>query len=326
MIQSRDPLPLGRKPGAPLFEGPFEQRLRRPYVMPGIAHVYVTPDGEYTTNERRPTRIVALASVKRYDVDMRDGHTQLSDKLPSAENIFFFPSTISVTWRVHDQVAIVRHGIADADYVVEQHLSTIMRQITSQVPPRDWAVAEARLNRHFAGGVVLPEGLTIIRVSVKLTIDEKLTNHITNKATAGGVIEVDDMNRAAVMRVLAQGEMGLLADHLAKNRDATGEVLDTLGQNHLRAAQERKELRDLMFENGQIQDIDLEAYRQHVLPPLPGYPAAGAPSQWSPLGTTGAAAFTAVPPPIGTPAPAIEGSGVVAWDPVTSDDTLDESL
>ena len=271
---------------------------------------------------------MALSSVKRYDVDMRDGHTQLSDKLPSAENTFYFSSTISVTWRVHDQVAIVRHGVADADYVVDQHLSTIMRQITSQVAPRDWAVAEARLNRHFAGGVVLPEGLTIIRVNVKLTIDEKLANHITNKATAAGVIEVDDLNRAAMSRVVAHGEMGLVVDLLAKNRNATGDVLNMMSQNQLRNEQERRELFDVMLEKGIIQDIDLEGYRQHVLPPLPGsgYPAGRAPSAWSPPGTAGGAPLTAVPPPIGTPGLAIEGSGVVAWDPVISDDTLDESL
>lgn len=320
MVQPRAPQPVGRAPGAPLFEGPFDQRFRRPHVVPGIAHVYVTPDGDYMTSERRPNRVEAWVSVKRYDVDMRDGYTELTGELPSAENNFYFPSTLSVTWRVHDQIAIVKHGVADADLVIDQRLSTVMREISSQVAPQDWSVAEARLNRRFAAGVVLPEGLTVLRVSVKLRIDGKLANFLTAKTQTAGDIDIDDMKRVAMMRVLAQGNLGLLAEHLAKNQGATGEVLELITQNHRLDEQERKELRQLLLDKGVIQDVDLEGYRQHVLPPLPGYPAAGTQQSWNPLTGNGIPPLGSVPPPVGAPSPAIEGSGVVGWEPVGTDD------
>ena len=96
--------PVGRDPDPLLFTGPHPQTgFGRPSVVPGISHVYVTADGDYSAGERRPSLGQAFAARRRYDVDVTYKTTELSHlELPSAEINFYFPCSISLAWRVHD--------------------------------------------------------------------------------------------------------------------------------------------------------------------------------------------------------------------------------
>lgn len=356
MPDQPDPLAQGFPPGQ-LFTGPHPQPgMSRPHVIPGVAHVFVTADGDYIVNERRPTFGQAFSAKRRYDVDTTDKNSSLNgNNLPTGQNNFYFPYRISLAWCVHDPVAIVRRGIRDADAVIEQCLSTPLREITTKVAPRDWVLAESGLNQRFGSGIALDSGITIIRFAAKLTIDPRLAAHLSDESTLLGQQKLDAMRRKEVEEALSRGDFGLLVEHLTKGSDETREVINLVLQSRQISEKDRQEMRRLLIEQGVAQDVDLERYLDWVLPPNPG-PAQIPPGiGTSPLAITGASAPPAAPPaypgatgyatrpgrsappvgpppvpaqqfapappppvqpPVQAPPPAPDASGIIAWDDV----------
>jgi hypothetical protein len=352
MPDQPDPLAQGFPPGQ-LFTGPHPQPgMSRPHVIPGVAHVFVTADGDYIVNERRPSFGQAFAAKRRYDVDATDKNSSLKGgNLPSSQNNFYFPYEISLAWRVHDPVAIVRRGIREADTVIEQCLSTPLREITTKVAPRDWALAEAQLNQRFGTGIVLDGGITVIRFAAKLTIDPGLAAHLSEESTLRGQQALDAMRRKEVEDALSRGDFGLLVEHLTKGSDETREVINLVLQSRQISEKDRQEMRRLLIEQGVAQDVDLERYLDWVLPPSPGPAQIPAGTGTSPLAISGVGVppvapsisptatgnatrpgrsappvgppqpvpgnqYAPTPPPVPAPPPASDASGIIAWDDV----------
>ncbi len=315
MLDPHDP-PAPGFPAGQLFTGPHPQPgMSRPHVLPGVAHVYVTADGDYLVNERRLSYGQAFAAKRRYDVDTTDKNSRLSgDNLPSSENNFYFRYEISLAWRVHDPVAVVRRGIRDADTVIEQSLSTPLREITTQIAPRDWSVAESRLNQRFGAGIALDGGITVIRFAAKLKIDPSLAAYLSKQSALIGQQTLDSMNRKVVEEALSRGDYGLLVEHLTKNTEATREAVNLVLHSRQVSEQDRQELRRLLIEKGVAQDVDLERYLDWVLPPASGPapipPALGAP----PLGPPQPAPKTADTADTNTTK--TNAANIIAWDDV----------
>lgn len=339
----------------PLFTGPHAQSgMGRPHVVPGTAHVYVTADGDYLLNERRPTLRQAAAAKRRYDVDVTERQTELDgEDLPTLENNFFFRYRISLSWQVHDPVAIVRRGITSADTAIRRALYTRMREITAQHPPRAWQAAERALNGRFAGGLRLESGITVLEFAAQLSLDPGLAAFLTTEAETKGRLSIDALNRQAVEAALQGGDMGILVEHLTKNSESTRDVLRILIESRRTSEQERRELFRALIEKGVLQDVDLERLLESVMPSGTGPSAvtggagplaltgAGGPPQvhaspFSPAAVPLAAPAPAQaagvgaagsPPPV-TPAssrpagdpPATAVGGVVAWDDVDDEE------
>lgn len=251
----------------PLFTGPHTQLgFGRPDVVPGISHVFVTADGDYSTSERRPSIGQAFSARRRYDVDVTYKTAELSHlDLPSAQNNFYFPCSISLAWRVHDPVSIVRNGIANPTVVIEQSVVRTLREVAAGIDPEDWAVAESRLNHAFADQFALPEGITVLRFVAKLTIDPHLAQHLADRANAQGVLRIEEMNRSVVEAALLRGDIGLMVQHLVKNPGATADVINLVVSSRNADEGKRQEMFKLLLENKVIQDVDLERFRESLL-------------------------------------------------------------
>lgn len=267
----------GFAPGQ-LFTGPHPQpKARRPHVVPGVAHVFVTADGEYVVNARRPTMGEAIAAKSRYDVDLRNKDSDLTgEDLPTRENAFYFPYRISLTWRVHDPIEVLVRGISDAATVIKQSLFPQMRDITMQIDPHDWRTAERSLNNHFAAERQLPNGITVISFAAQLKLDPGLEEHEKTMAATAGQIRVDSLNRKAVEDALRSGDMGIVVEYMTKNTDATRDVLKLFLENRLANERNRQELGRLMLdkvEKGAFQDIDVQWLLQPLLPQAAGFSA-----------------------------------------------------
>jgi hypothetical protein len=313
----------GFAPGQ-LFSGPHPQSgARRPHVLPGVAHVYVTADGEYIVNSRRPSIGQAIAAKNRYDVDMRDKTSALAgDDLPTRENAFYFPYQISLAWHVHDPIEVLQRGISDADTVIRQSLLSEMRDITMQIDPADWRTAERSLNGYFAAPRPLAGGITVIRFSAQLKLDPGMAEHERSVASVQGQLRIDELNRRAVEQALQKGDMGILVEYLTKNTDSTRDVLQLVLENHRTSEKDRQELRRLMLEKvdkGTFQDVDVQWLLSPFLPSGAGSAATGqlfapptaaltagtrpGPPAVTSNATIGMSAQTP-PPPVQQPAPA----------------------
>ncbi|MBS2965979.1 hypothetical protein KGA66_23235 [Actinocrinis puniceicyclus] len=285
-----------------LFSGPHAQPgARRPHVVPGVAHVFVTADGEFLVSTRRPTMGEAFAAKRRYDVDLRNKDSDLSgDDLPTRENAVYFEYQISLTWRVHDPVEVLERGISDADTVIKQSLVPQMRDITMQIAPEDWRTAERSLNNHFAAGRQLPNGITVVSFAAQLKLDSDLRTHLTTITAVKNQHLVDNLNRQAVEDALRSGDMGIVVEYLTKNTDATRDVLKLFLESRLANERNRQELGRLMLdkvEKGAFQDIDVQWLLQPLLPQGGGFSAAPQLFGPTPPALTGG---TQPPPPIVT--------------------------
>ena len=307
--------PVGRDPDPPLFTGPHPQSgFGRPSVVPGTSHVYVTADGDYSASERRPSIGQAFAARRRYDVDISYKTTELSQlELPSAENNFYFPCSISLAWRVHDPVAIVRNGITSPTVVIEQSLARTLRETSAGIRPSDWPEVEGRLNRAFGGPFALPEGITILRFVAKVRIDPHLAEFLHQKAAAQGQVQIDEINRVVVAAALQRGDIGLMEEHLVKHPGATSDVLNLMLSSRNADEAKRQEMFKLLLEHKVIQDVDLERLRENLLI-LQGGVGTG-PLLSPPANGVG----RLPPPPVQQPPaipPPVNVTGLGEWEPI----------
>lgn len=310
--------PAGRDPDPPLFSGPHSQAgFGRPSVVPGISHVYVTADGDYSASERRPSIGQAFAARRRYDVDVTYQTTELDQlELPSAENNFYFPCSISLAWRVHDPASIVRNGITSPTVVIEQSLVRTLREISAGIRPHDWPEVEGRLNHAFGAQLALPEGITILRFVAKVRIDPHLAEFLHQKAAAHGQQQIDEINRAVVAAALQRGDVGLMVEHLVKHPDATSDVINLMLSSRNTDEAKRQEMFKLLLEHKVIQDVDLERLRENLLT-LQGGVGTG------PLSSLTASGVVQLPPPPvqqpPTIPPPVNTTGLGDWEPIDTE-------
>lgn len=255
-----------------LFAGPYPQPgIKREHVIPGLSRVYVTADGDLIVSQRRPTLFQAFRAKRRYDVDLTDKPTELSgEDLPTARNNFYFPYQITFTWSVQDPGSIVSRGVKDGVVVVEYAVMTRLRQITSQFAPEDWASAEARINQEFGSGLLLPEGIAISRFTTQLRIDPNLAGFLQEHAQTQSKIKIDALNRESIEAAMQRGDIGLVIEHLTRNPGATGEMIGLISRTRQASDESRKELFRMLVEKEVIQDVDLERFRELLLPPADG--------------------------------------------------------
>ena len=304
--------PAGDNPNR-LFVGPFPQSgAHRPHVVPGTAHVFISADGDYMVSDRRITTRQAFAAKSRYDVDLTDKESAWSGSdLPSMENGFYFEYAVSLAWRVHDPVTVVRRGIdlKGAESMIRQTLLVPMHGISTACRPEQWSHAESQLNTQFARELKLDIGVTVFRFTAHLHLDPAIAAQLAKRAQVRGEIEIDAMTREEVERALQRGDFGVLVEHMTKNNDSTREALKLVLESRRSSEQERQELRTLLLKEGVMQDVDLARYLDYVLPLATG--PSPVPVGLGPSGLALTRGNTLPPPVTASPGP----GGVVPLPP-----------
>ena len=138
---------------------------------PNVHVVYATDTGEVVSlGGRKLTVRESLRSGfrTRYDIDTGDHRcvVDLRDTpLPSRDG-GTFAGTVTVGFRVHDPVAVVRNLVNDPLPVLHSFLATRLPSITRG---HDGVLAEGAIAAALHGEVRLPQGLTIFSVEPRLT-------------------------------------------------------------------------------------------------------------------------------------------------------------
>jgi uncharacterized protein YegL len=196
---------------------------------PGSAVVYSSHDGSVlepgpaTVPWRLPftgLRIRQRGVTFVHEVDTGDQRRLVEMRtmpLPSNDHRFHFDSSIDVGFRVFDAQEVVRRNLRDGLTVVYGHLVNRLRIITKRYDIEESERAEAAVNRSFAQGIDLPEGLTIFHCAARLSPDAAARDHFGRhrEAERNALVaeiehraeEVAAHHTNAVKRIAAEGEI-----------------------------------------------------------------------------------------------------------------------
>jgi len=118
----------------------------------------------------------------RYEVDTAHHWTSLSLGLPAREEAFSFKVWVSLTWRVHDPVAIARTGIRDVKPIIWGFLDQQLRGISRQYSIEQAGLAEENmadfLERKLGD---IDYGLRLALVSVNVRLDEAAEKYLATR-------------------------------------------------------------------------------------------------------------------------------------------------
>jgi hypothetical protein len=112
--------------------------------------------------------------------------------------------------------------------------------------------------------VVLPEGITVHRFSIRLTLDEQTRNYLQQRRNHS-YESAHTMRRMEVIRRSLAGENGLLVMHLDTHRDDTGSIIQMLANDRTTSENRRIELIRELIDKGFIQDADLDAFTRSLV-------------------------------------------------------------
>jgi hypothetical protein len=276
--------------GAALFR-------KRPLAQAGNAVVCQQSDGTFVL----ATDLGMLRQYRRrYDVDTTNHFNTEAVRLPARDDVFEFHGSMDIGWCVTDPIAVVKRNVGDGLALVRSTLLLKMREISRRYPIERCAEADAEVNRVLGTlPVVLPEGITVHRFAVQLTLDAQTRGYLQTKRNSVYESEIEQQRINATRRAL-DGDNGLLMMHLAHNRGDTGVVIEMINRDRHASEQRRIELFKDLLGSGVIQDIDLDDLTRALVRQSTQL-VQGGPGPMPGLGP-GTPAVTPAPLPIG-PAP-----------------------
>jgi hypothetical protein len=307
---------------------------KRPVAPAGMDVVCMLADGSLVS----ASQLGKLGNYRRrYDVNTADHFHSEVITLPARNDAFDFQGSMDIGWRVTDAVTVVERNVSDGLALVRSTLLTQMRQISRGYDVEQCAAADEKINRRLGGASIsLPEGITVHRFAVHLTLDAQTREYLQKSRNHVYEEDLDQRRLEATRRALA-GDNALLVMHLMNNRDDTASVIDLLAKDRNTSEQRRIDLFRELLTKGVIQDADLDELtralvKQNTTAVL-GYPA-GAP-QVGPSSislapstvvhpTQQQTALTAEPERTAaqhTPVPNTSTGGVAAWKSVGKDRT-----
>lgn len=289
---------------------PWSVARKRPLAPAGTSVVCLLGSGQLVLAEQQS----ALFRFRRqYDVDISQHFDTEQLELPARDDAFRFQGTMDVTWGVTDPTQVVKRNVADGLALVRSALLQRMWAISRLYQVEQCAAADAEINRQLGGGpVALPEGITVFRFSIRLTLDEQTRNYLQQQRNHG-YETAHSLRQMELTRRSLAGENGLLVMHLTQHRDDTASIIQMLENE--RATNESRciELFRELIDKGLIQDVDLDGFTRSLVQQRTL--ALGTPSGLPQIGAvTGA---SAVITPAAQPMP-ITAAPVQATDPFSA--------
>jgi hypothetical protein len=146
--------------------------------------VYLSADQENTALTGRPPGIRELLrrSYWRYDVDTALHWTALTLGLPAEEEAFAFKVWVSLTWKVHDPVAVVQAGITDLRPTVWGFLDQQLRGISRRFGIEQAGLAEEEMTDFLERKIGdIDYGIRLGLVSVNVRLDEAAERYLVTR-------------------------------------------------------------------------------------------------------------------------------------------------
>ncbi len=184
-------------------------------------------------------------SYWRYDVDTAHHWTSVGLGLPTKEEAFSFKVWVSLTWNVHDPIAIARTGIKDVKPIMRGFLDQHLRGISRRFSIEQAGLAEEEMTgflEHKLGDI--DYGLRLSLISVNVWLDEAAEKYLVTRVEsrrarelAGDDHELQTLRRAhAAEQARRNGELEreqvAHAAEIEKMRADQDRTLAAMAANH----------------------------------------------------------------------------------------------
>jgi hypothetical protein len=118
-----------------------------------------------------------------YRVDTAEHQTTCTLELPAQEDALGFRAQVQATWQVTDPCDAVQTKLIEAEPLVRPHLEQTLRTISRTFSVEQRQDAERAMLDHYVRLCPqrLPQGVSLIRCSLTLDLDESTAKHLTGR-------------------------------------------------------------------------------------------------------------------------------------------------
>ena len=159
---------------------------RRPIPKGNASLVFVDGRGQVHAAKQAVTLGEAVwGNLRRlYEVDTAEHDASFSGQLPCQEKGFSFDFTIQLSWQVHLPDQIVRDGRRDVAPLYTRYLTELCKEHSEEYGLEQRDQAERKLSEELVEPLVLPEGITLRRCSIDLSLGDEAEAHVAAEARA----------------------------------------------------------------------------------------------------------------------------------------------
>ncbi|MEU7580176.1 hypothetical protein AB0B50_21570 [Streptomyces sp. NPDC041068] len=275
-----------------LVTGPFSVTVgsRGAWARANETLVFSYDDGTVAELARRPSAFGARKYRYRYEVDTSDHLVCWSDSLPSGTGGFSFQAKFDARWRVSGAAEVVRRDIrtvADGDDVVRISLRDMLWPHATRYGIEQLGAFADLVRTDFSGRAhTLPEGLTVVALTVRIHLDQHASDHLRAvkqqqfdkelaEAKHGTDMTVHRLDaqlqreREQAILAAAQGDGGLLLRLIAQDESKLHDIMFEMGQRHDIAVEQKSRMLKDLIDARLIQPAEAQAMWQEMQQPVP---------------------------------------------------------
>jgi hypothetical protein len=236
-----------------------------PKAHPSNVYVVSYNNGRIRAFSGTPSAADRWGSRYCYIVDTAERRVQGSFEVPTAVDAYTFSIEAEATWKVTDPQAVVRANLSNGNDVVLGRLQDDLWIVGRRYRPEDAAGAEIEARSALTGMRQLDEGLTVLRVSVRIRVDRRLTGAVLERDRDTHQANRNEQKMLWLRRMVEGRDDGVVLLHLIEHPDDTGMVLKMMTDARDRNESVQLSLLDRMLEHNLISDADAQPLRDRVL-------------------------------------------------------------
>ncbi|MFI5694830.1 hypothetical protein ACIA58_23445 [Kribbella sp. NPDC051586] len=275
-----------------------------PKKPPNWKFVLGFADGTVRAYVGRPSLWDRIRSEHCFLIDTSVHQLTAAFTVPAQGDAYHFSVQLGAAWQVVDTTTVAGNRMYDVPGLVTGALQQQLWLQGRQYAPHAATELERAAGHALQNGMTLAEGVSILRVTVRVQVDPSLPRQKLALDEVEHENEIEK-TRFKALQTLSQADNGMIIIEVMNHPENLSEVLKMIVHGHDRDAQSRLDLLDRLLEHKLIQDSDAQPLRDEVNGIRSTYPQSigGGSTSIDPLaGTHAAPADDTVQHPT-TPAP-----------------------
>jgi hypothetical protein len=148
---------------------------------------------------------------RMYEVDIAEHRAQFHAQVPCREKGFSFDVEFQLSWRVNDPARIVQDGCEDVGPVYRSYLIERVSELSERYGLEDRLAAEQALKQALAGVSDLPEGISLRKCALTLSLGPEAHEHFRSRTLNAFDTETRHMRHADALDEARLGKSELAA-------------------------------------------------------------------------------------------------------------------
>jgi hypothetical protein len=232
--------------------GRFSISAPRPVPRGDTRLVFVDSRGQLHAPQEPITLGEAVwGNLRRlYEVDVAEHAASAQTRLPCREKGFYFDVSLQFRWRVHLPERIVQDRRDDAPALCREHLVARLMEHSEQFGLEERQAAQEQLATKLADPMALDEGITILRCTVALGLDDEAERHLAERTRARFAGQTRELTHEARIQDIQLSTVESQEEHVLE-----AQVGHQRGEHKLRQAQLEAQLDALRHERERAEEV-----------------------------------------------------------------------